>query len=118
MWQPSERYPDPAVEVLDAAFEAGLSGPGRAHDLILNAEAVTPGDVARGGAGLEIAYGFHPTPFGECLIGVTERGICHLGFVQDSEGDAIDNLVSEWQKAEMSTKLPLMLPNSHKEFIS
>ena len=66
--------------ILDASFEAGLSGPGRAHDLILNAEAVTPGDLARAGEGLTIAYGFHTTPFGECLIATTSHGICHLAF--------------------------------------
>ena len=47
------------------------------------------------GAGVTIRYGIHPTPFGKCLIGTTERGICHLGFVQTSEGDAVDNLVRE-----------------------
>ena len=45
--------------------------------------------------GLTIRYGIHPTPFGKCLIATTERGICHLGFVQTSEGKAIDNLVAE-----------------------
>nr|MDQ3007476.1 methylated-DNA--[protein]-cysteine S-methyltransferase [Chloroflexota bacterium] len=40
-------------------------------------------------------------PFGKCLIGLTERGICHLGFVQTSEGDAIDNLVADWKQATL-----------------
>jgi AraC family transcriptional regulator of adaptative response/methylated-DNA-[protein]-cysteine methyltransferase len=35
------------------------------------------------------------------LIGLTEHGICHLGFVQTTEGDAIDNLVAEWKEAKM-----------------
>ena len=86
--------------VLDAAFEAGLSGPGRAHDLILNAEAVTPGDIARGGAGLEIAYGFHPTPFGECFIAVTSHGICHLAFTEPvTRREALDRLRHDWPAA-------------------
>ena len=45
--------------------------------------------------------GFTPHAFGKCLIGLTERGICHLGFVQTSEGDAIDNLVADWKQARM-----------------
>jgi AraC family transcriptional regulator, regulatory protein of adaptative response / methylated-DNA-[protein]-cysteine methyltransferase len=50
---------------------------------------------------MTIRYGIHLTPFGKCLIGLTERGICHLGFVSGSEGDAIDGLVSEWKEARM-----------------
>ncbi|HXQ32535.1 MAG TPA: methylated-DNA--[protein]-cysteine S-methyltransferase, partial [Anaerolineales bacterium] len=53
------------------------------------------------GEGVTIRYGIHLTPFGKCLIGLTERGICHLGFVQTSEGDAIDNLVTDWKEAKM-----------------
>jgi len=48
-----------------------------------------------------IRYGIHLTPFGKCLIGLTERGICHLGFVQGSEGEAVDNLVADWKEAKM-----------------
>ncbi len=56
---------------LDAAYDAGLSSGGRLHDLLINLHAVTPGELKRAGAGLTIQYGFHPSPFGECLIGVT-----------------------------------------------
>jgi AraC family transcriptional regulator of adaptative response/methylated-DNA-[protein]-cysteine methyltransferase len=48
-----------------------------------------------------IRYGLHATPFGKCLIATTDRGICHLSFVQSSEGDAIDGLVAEWKQAGM-----------------
>ncbi len=92
---------DHSESLLDTTYQVGLSSLGRLHDLFVTTEAVTPGQYKSRGAGLTIRYGLHPTPFGECLIGVTEHGICHLGFVQDSEGDAIDDLVSEWQKAEM-----------------
>ena len=61
--------------VLDATYDAGLSSPGRLHDLFVNIEAMTPGEFKARGAGLGITYGFHPTPFGECLLSVTERGI-------------------------------------------
>lgn len=87
--------------LLDTTYQVGLSSLGRLHDLFVTTEAVTPGQYKTQGAGLTIRYGIHPTPFGECLIGLTERGICHLGFVQGTEGEAIDALVSEWQKARM-----------------
>jgi AraC family transcriptional regulator, regulatory protein of adaptative response / methylated-DNA-[protein]-cysteine methyltransferase len=87
--------------LMDATYQVGLSSLGRLHDLFVTTEAVTPGEYKSRGAGLTIRYGIHPTPFGKCLIGVTERGICHLGFVQTSEGDAIDALVSDWQEAKM-----------------
>ncbi len=92
---------DGSENLLDTTYQVGLSSLGRLHDLFVTTEAVTPGQYKSRGSGLTIRYGLHPTPFGECLVGLTERGICHLGFVQDSEGDAIDNLVSEWQSARM-----------------
>jgi AraC family transcriptional regulator of adaptative response/methylated-DNA-[protein]-cysteine methyltransferase len=88
--------------VLAASLEAGLSGPSRAHDLVLNAEAVTPGDVSRAGAGLRIAYGFHPTPFGECLVAVTRHGICHLAFIGPvSRAAALARLRNDWPRADL-----------------
>lgn len=87
--------------LLDATFRLGLSSAGRLHDLFVTTEAVTPGQYKSRGAGLTIRYGLFPTPFGECLLGVTDRGICHVGFVQDSEGDAIDELVGFWREAEI-----------------
>jgi AraC family transcriptional regulator of adaptative response/methylated-DNA-[protein]-cysteine methyltransferase len=88
--------------LLDVTYEAGLSGPGRLHDLLVNAEAVTPGEYQRAGEGLVIRYGFHPTPFGDCLIAVTPRGICHLAFTQPiSRGEAIARLERDWSGAEL-----------------
>jgi AraC family transcriptional regulator of adaptative response/methylated-DNA-[protein]-cysteine methyltransferase len=75
-----------SASVLDTSLEVGLSGPGRLHDLFVNIEAVTPGEYKRLGKGLVIGYGFHSTPFGECLIASTSRGICFLGFVEDEIG--------------------------------
>src|SRR3989337_456264 len=62
-----------ARSVLDVSLETGLSGAGRLHDLMVNIHAATPGDVKGRGAGLAIQYGFHASPFGECLIAVTAR---------------------------------------------
>ena len=87
--------------LLDTTYQVGLSSLGRLHDLFVTTEAVTPGEYKSRGEGMTIRYGIHLTPFGKCLIGLTERGICHLGFVQSSEGDAIDNLVTDWKEARM-----------------
>lgn len=92
---------DRSENLLDATHQLGLSSLGRLHELFVTTEAVSPGEYKSRGAGVTIRYGIHPTPFGKCLIATTERGICHLGFVQTSEGDAIDNLVADWQQAEM-----------------
>ena len=89
--------------VLDATYEAGLSGPGRLHDLVVNAEAVTPGELQRGGLGVTVRYGFHPTPFGECLIAVTPRGVCHLAFVEPiSRTEALARLEHDWPLAQLT----------------
>jgi AraC family transcriptional regulator of adaptative response/methylated-DNA-[protein]-cysteine methyltransferase len=88
--------------VLETTYEAGLSGPGRLHDLIVNAEAVTPGELQRGGLGVTVRYGFHPTPFGECLIAVTARGICHLAFVAPvTRKEAMARLEHDWPLAQL-----------------
>ena len=88
--------------VLETSYAAGLSGPGRLHDLIVNAEAVTPGELQRGGMGVTVRYGFHPTPFGECLIAVTARGICHLAFVAPmTRQEALARLEHDWPLAQL-----------------
>lgn len=86
--------------VLDAALDAGLSGPSRLHDLCLKIEAMTPGDYARGGAGLVIDYGFHPCPFGVALVMATENGVCGLAFADEGdEQSALDDMKSRWPNA-------------------
>jgi AraC family transcriptional regulator, regulatory protein of adaptative response / methylated-DNA-[protein]-cysteine methyltransferase len=86
--------------VLDTTFDSGLSSPGRLHDLFVNCEAVTPGEYKKRGAGLDIRYGFHPSPFGECLIAVTDRGICALTFVQAGDRQRpVADLERQWPQA-------------------
>ena len=93
----------PDQSVLDTAYAAGLSSPGRLHDLFVQAEAVTPGEYKTRGAGLEIAYGFHPTPYGECLLAVTSRGVCFLAFVDDGDRDAaLAELKRDWEHAALT----------------
>ena len=88
--------------VLDTTYDSGLSSPGRLHDLFVNCEAVTPGEYKKRGAGLAIRYGFHPSPFGECLLAVTDRGICALTFVQnDDRGRPVADLERQWPQARI-----------------
>ena len=75
-----------SASVLDTAYEVGLSGAGRLHDLFVSHEAMTPGDYKRRGEGLEMAYGFHASPFGEALLIATDRGLAGLAFVNEDKG--------------------------------
>ncbi|RJO64128.1 MAG: methylated-DNA--[protein]-cysteine S-methyltransferase [Myxococcales bacterium] len=93
-----------AASVLDTSFDVGLSGPSRLHDLFVSIEAVTPGEYKLGGAGLRIDFGVHDSPFGRCLIGVTDRGVCWLAFVdQDNEAAAMDAFRETWPNAALQT---------------
>lgn len=86
--------------MLGTALETGLSGTGRLHDLFLTWEAMSPGDYARGGEGLEIRWGWFESAFGPTLVMATDKGICGMGFA-DELGDeaALEDLVSRWPKA-------------------
>lgn len=87
--------------VLDAAYAVGLSGPGRLHDLIVTLDAVTPGELKALGRGIEIRYGFSPTPFGDALLAMTPRGLCHLAFVDSREREkALEELRARWRNAD------------------
>src|SRR4030095_4368306 len=74
-----------SASVLDAAYEVGLSGPGRLHDLFVTHEAMSPGEWKTGGEGLVISYGFHDSPFGTALVMATPRGLCGLAFADHGE---------------------------------
>jgi AraC family transcriptional regulator of adaptative response/methylated-DNA-[protein]-cysteine methyltransferase len=88
--------------LLDAAYETGLSSASRLHDLFVTMDAVTPGEFRRKGARLTIRYGFHASPFGECLIAVTTRGICHLAFLgREGRSSAVALLKRQWRNADI-----------------
>ena len=86
---------------MEAAYESGLSGPGRLHDLCVTPEAATPGEVKSGGRGMRIVYGFGATPFGNALVAESQRGVCYLMFSgEDGEDSAIKALKGEWRNAK------------------
>jgi AraC family transcriptional regulator of adaptative response/methylated-DNA-[protein]-cysteine methyltransferase len=86
--------------MLGTAMETGLSGTGRLHDLFLTWEAMSPGDYARGGEGLEIRWGWFESPFGPALVMATAKGICGIGFADEIGAEAaLEDLVRRWPKA-------------------
>ncbi|MGA7675723.1 MAG: methylated-DNA--[protein]-cysteine S-methyltransferase [Rhizomicrobium sp.] len=89
------------ASVLNAALDAGLSGPSRLHDLCLKIEAMTPGDYAKGGRDVTIDYGFHACPFGTVLVMTTDKGVCGLGFADEGEEEnLLADLKARWPKAD------------------
>ena len=105
--------------VFDAAIDAGLSGPGRLHDLCVTLEAASPGEMKNGGAGIEIDYSFTETPFGEALIAETKRGICHFSFVDVGGRDRVRNLlISDWPNAKLNRNDSRIAELSAKIFAS
>lgn len=91
-----------AENLLQASYDLGLSGPGRLHDLMVQCEAVTPGELRAAGAGLEIRYGVAASPFGWCFLAQTSRGICKLSFLdQPEDPQPLQELQRDWPKAEL-----------------
>ncbi|MEO1001447.1 MAG: bifunctional helix-turn-helix domain-containing protein/methylated-DNA--[protein]-cysteine S-methyltransferase [Pseudomonadota bacterium] len=86
--------------VLDATHEAGLSSPGRLHDLFVRWEAMSPGDYARRGAGLTLRWGCFASPFGEVLAVASDRGLCGLAFTAETGREAaMADMRSRWPEA-------------------
>jgi len=86
--------------VLETSLAANLSGTSRLHDLFLRWEAMSPGDYARGGAGLVIFWGWFESPFGPALVMGTEKGICGIGFAAETtHAGAMADLASRWPHA-------------------
>ena len=91
-----------SASVLDAAYEVGLSGPGRLHDLFVTHEAMSPGEWKAGGGGLMLSYGFHPSPFGSALVVATERGLAGVAFADpDESAGALGDMQQRWPCAQL-----------------
>lgn len=103
--------------LLDVAYQAGLSGSGRLHDLFVTLEAVTPGEYRRGGEGIVIRYGTHPSPFGSCLLAATDRGICRLDFLQgDGAVPILAALQRDWPGARLEHDEAFTAPLAERAF--
>jgi AraC family transcriptional regulator of adaptative response/methylated-DNA-[protein]-cysteine methyltransferase len=106
-----------SASVLDATYEVGLSGPGRLHDLFVTHEAMSPGEWKSGGEGLEIHFGFHPSPFGIALVVATERGLSGLAFADPGEEKAaLADMKGRWPKAHYSEDTARTAPIAQRIF--
>ena len=96
---------------LETIGELGLSGTSRLHDLFLRWEAMSPGQFARKGAGLDIRFGWFASPFGEILAMGTAKGLCGLGFTEDwGREAAMADLVSRWPEANFTENPDALAP--------
>lgn len=95
------------VKSIDQAADlAGLSSQSRVYDLFVKIEAMTPAEYRSMGKGLVIYYAVHTTPFGECLIAKTERGICALAFLSaDTKEQELQLFKEKWSLATLVESL-------------
>src|SRR5690606_14813069 len=103
--------------VLDASFELGLSGAGRLHDLFVTHEKMSPGEWKSGGGGLEVRFGFHPSPFGTALVMATPRGLCGLAFADEGgEQAALEDMRGRWPNARYVEDVAATAPYARRIF--
>ena len=97
--------------VSDTAYETGLSGSSRLHDLFISIEGMTPGEYKNGGEQLQINYSFAETPFGNIIVASTTKGICHLAFADD-EKDTLQQLQSQFPNARFKQVVDTIQQNA------
>ena len=90
-----------AQDVLSVTQASGLSSASRLHDLMVSCEAMTPGEIKSGGAGLTLGWGQADTPFGTALAGWTPRGLCYLAFLDDDAAQRQQELCAAWPAAQL-----------------
>jgi len=106
-----------SASVLDTAYEVGLSGPGRLHDLFVTHEAMSPGEWKAGGEGLTLTYGFHLCPFGMALVMVTPRGLAGLALADPGkERSVLRDMKSRWPKAKYVEDFAATAPIARRIF--
>jgi AraC family transcriptional regulator of adaptative response/methylated-DNA-[protein]-cysteine methyltransferase len=113
----ARRLLDSGLPLLETAFEVGMSGPGRLHDLFVTHEAMSPGDYKSRGAGLTIRYGYHISPFGVALVMVTDRGLAGLSF-NDAGGEraAFADMAGRWPEATYVEDMAATAPYAARIF--
>jgi AraC family transcriptional regulator of adaptative response/methylated-DNA-[protein]-cysteine methyltransferase len=113
----ARRLLDEGMPILETAFEVGMSGPGRLHDLFVTHEAMSPGDYKSRGAGISMRYGFHLSPFGIALLMVTPRGLAGLAFCDPGEEQAaLADMQSRWPKARYEEDMAATAPYAGRIF--
>ena len=108
-----------SASVLDTAYEVGLSGPGRLHDLFVTHESMSPGEWKVGGDGLTMTYGYHPSPFGMALVMLAPRGLAGLAFADPGEERAaLDDMKRRWPRAAYVEDYAATAPTARRIFDS
>ncbi len=102
---------DKQATLFDTAFETGLSGTGRLHDLFINIEGMTPAEYKNGGNNLSINYSFAESPFGNLIVASTPKGVCYMAF-NDNEANALNDLKAKFPKSTFQRRLDLIQQNS------
>jgi len=95
----------------DAAFDTGLSGTSRLHDLFINIEGMTPAEYKNGGKNLDINFSFAESPFGNIIVASTNKGICFMAFAEDAD-TGFHDLKNKFPNASFSRKLDLVQQNA------
>lgn len=98
--------------LFDTAFETGLSGTGRLHDLFIKVEGMTPGEYKNGGESLNINYSFADSPFGTVIVASTPKGICHMGFADEGDKKALAHLKALFPNAHYQQLVDLTQQNA------
>jgi AraC family transcriptional regulator, regulatory protein of adaptative response / methylated-DNA-[protein]-cysteine methyltransferase len=99
------------VSLSDTAYETGLSGSSRLHDLFIKIEGMTPAEYRNGGQDLDINYSFAESPFGNLIVASTKRGICYISF-QEDEKKALKDLINKFPNASYIRNLDLLQQNA------
>lgn len=102
---------DNQATLFDTAFETGLSGTGRLHDLYINIEGMTPAEYKNGGKNLHINFSFADSPFGNLIVASTPKGVCYMAF-NDNEETALEELKAKFPNATFQRKLDLIQQNA------
>lgn len=97
--------------LFDTAFDIGLSGTGRLHDLFISMEGMTPAEYKNGGSNLTVRYSFAETPFGRLIVASTDKGICYMAFDKDDE-EALNNLRLRFPNALFTQQQDRMQQNA------
>ncbi|MYM55111.1 bifunctional helix-turn-helix domain-containing protein/methylated-DNA--[protein]-cysteine S-methyltransferase [Thalassovita mangrovi] len=99
------------MTTLDVSHEVGLSGNGRLHDLFVRWEAMSPGEYARAGEGLDIYWGWFDSPFGLALVMGTSKGLCGLAFAAETGTEAAqEDMVARWPNANFIEDPAMLKP--------
>jgi AraC family transcriptional regulator of adaptative response/methylated-DNA-[protein]-cysteine methyltransferase len=96
-------YARDRLRASSSVLDGASTGSGPIHAFEVQIVTAITDEKRRRGAGLDIAYGFHASPFGEALLLMSEGGVCGLAFVEEKagqgRGDAVGDMMRRWPRA-------------------